>query len=83
MDLNTYIANVGDEAAAKRFGVSRRTTEAWRLGARSPSRKKAAEIIELTRDDDEPITLDGIYSPARQPIRLNGKSAPQDQGATT
>lgn len=45
MTLSEFIAEVGDEAAARLFGVATRTAAAYRRGEREPSTAKAREIV--------------------------------------
>ena len=46
MDLKTYINQIGDEEAARLFGVSVRTAASWRRGERIP-RPTRALVIEV------------------------------------
>lgn len=48
MRLEVYIAKIGCKAAAKEFGVSPRTTEAWLYRRRRPKPDKAKEIQQVT-----------------------------------
>lgn len=63
MDLPTYIQALGDEEAAKLFGVKERTAQAWRYGYRRPRPKKALEVEKLTRGK---VTFSEIYSETPQ-----------------
>lgn len=56
MDLKTFIEQVGDEKAAKLFGVKPRTVMSWRLGNRTPRPKQAKVIVAKS-----PVTMNGIY----------------------
>jgi DNA-binding transcriptional regulator YdaS (Cro superfamily) len=49
MDLPSFIKSVGDEAAARLFGVKLRTVASWKYGERTPHGKRAAEIERLTK----------------------------------
>ena len=49
MRLEKYIEQVGDKPAAKLFGVSHRTTQAWRYKSRKPKPEKAKEIVRITQ----------------------------------
>lgn len=60
MDLIAYIKEVGDLAAAKRFGVTKRTAQSWRLRERTPRPEQAAVIVKKS-----PVTYEGIYSVKR------------------
>ena len=46
--LREYISSLGDEAAAKRLGVSLRAVQSWRYGDRSPRTKDIPRLIELS-----------------------------------
>lgn len=48
MRLENYIDQIGDKKAAELFGVSHRTTQAWRRRYRRPMPDKAKEIEEKT-----------------------------------
>ena len=50
------LGEVGDAAAAKRFGVAKRTAQSWRLGERTPRPEQAAVIVKKS-----PVTFEGIY----------------------
>ena len=62
MDLPTYIRAVGDDTAARLFGVTVRAVESWRLRARYPRRSKGREIVALTHGA---VTWGGIYDEPR------------------
>jgi hypothetical protein len=47
MNLVLYIQEVGDNQAAKEFGVKPRTTASWRRRERYPKRPKALEIARI------------------------------------
>lgn len=49
MRLSEYIEAVGDEPAAKLFGVKKITAYSWRKGYRLPRPKKAKEIEKITK----------------------------------
>lgn len=59
MNLKDFIASVGDEKAAKMFGVKIRTAAAWRRGERIPHSTHAKRIMKKS-----PVTPDGIYGRA-------------------
>ncbi len=60
MELPAYIERIGDEAAARMFGVTERCVLSWRLRDRMPRPKKAREIVAKTGGD---VTLAEIYAP--------------------
>lgn len=60
MKLPEYIALVGDDAAAKLFGVKSRTVSAWRRGERRPSRRLMTVIVSAT---DGRITAADLLDP--------------------
>lgn len=57
MTLSEYIREHGDEACAKRWGMSARGVAAWRRGERKPEPWKAKEIIR----ESGVLTWDAIY----------------------
>lgn len=62
MKLTTYIETIGDEAAAKQFGVKKRRIESWRANGTSrryPRRQIAEQIVKVTNGI---VTMDGIYN---------------------
>lgn len=60
--LSDFIKKVGDEKAANIFGVKKRTAQAYRLGTRKPSAKRALVIVRKTkRLKHGPVTMNGIY----------------------
>ena len=58
MKLNEYIEMVGNEAAAKIFGVSVRRVVSWRLEYRFPRPEMALEIERMTHGK---VTYKEIY----------------------
>ncbi len=56
--LSSYIQFLGKKKAAKDWGVSEHTVEAWRYGHRQPSIKQAKKIIKLTEGR---LNFEGIY----------------------
>lgn len=58
MKLTTYIEQIGDAEAAKRFGVKLRTVQSWRRGERRPRPTQIPAIIE---GSDGKVTVSGIY----------------------
>jgi hypothetical protein len=58
MTLSEYLKTIGDERAAKKFGVTRRRIESWRLGHRQPRPQMAQRIVAET---DGLLSLDDIY----------------------
>ena len=65
MDLKTYLKHVGDNEAARLFGVKPRTILSWRLGERRPRPTHAARIVKVTQGE---VSYEGIYAalPARK-----------------
>lgn len=63
MNLSDYIAQIGDVAAARLFGIPERVVKSYRLGERAPRRDRAAKIIEATGGK---VDWAGIYA-ARAP----------------
>lgn len=57
--LPDYIAEIGDQAAAVKFCVSRRTIASWRRRERFPRRSKAAHIIAAAGGE---LSFESIYS---------------------
>lgn len=49
MDLPAFIKSVGDDHAAKLFGVKLRTVASWKYGEKTPRPQKALEIERLTK----------------------------------
>lgn len=64
-----WLAENGDEIAAERLGVPRRTVKSWRLGDRIPRPAQARQIMERAE-----VTMDDIYG---QPAN----DAPQQESA--
>jgi len=60
MDLSSYIEQLGDEEAAKRFGVKKRTVASWRRRERKPRPKQVPKIIKAAKGE---LSYEGIYSP--------------------
>lgn len=60
--LPDYIIKIGDEAAAKLFGVKPRTAMSWRLRRRFPTKDQADIIVSKS-----PVSYDGIFSVERFP----------------
>lgn len=56
-----YLDRVGDDAAAERLGVAKRTVQSWRLGERAPRPVQAQQITSKM-----PVTMDDIYRPDEQ-----------------
>ncbi len=56
MKLTDYIAKIGDEAFAEKFGITRRAALSYRLRERRPKPELAARIVQET-----PVTWKGIY----------------------
>ena len=54
--LSEYIAQVGIEKFARRFGWTPRRVKAWRYCERVPRKEEAQTIVRKT-----PVTYDGIY----------------------
>lgn len=63
--LPDYIAQMGDEKAARLFGVETRTAVSWRLRERMPRPRQAKVIVERS-----PVTMDGIYSEDIPAVKL-------------
>lgn len=61
--LPEFIESVGDDEAARLFGIKRRTAESWRRRERYPKVASAPRIIEATRGR---VDYAGIYGPAKQ-----------------
>lgn len=70
MTLPEYIASMGDEKAARLFGVERRTVMSWRLRSRIPRPKQAEVIVEKS-----PVTMEGIYAQGIEAVRLTEEAA--------
>jgi hypothetical protein len=70
VNLPEYIAQMGDEKAARVFGVSRRTVMSWRLRNRLPRPAQAKRIVETS-----PVTIAGIYSPDIPAVKLTEEAA--------
>jgi hypothetical protein len=70
MTLPTYIAQMGDEKAARLFGVKTRTAMSWRLRTRFPRPEQARVITERS-----PVTMDGIYSPDIPAVKLTEETS--------
>ncbi|ERE20678.1 hypothetical protein O166_18645 [Pseudogulbenkiania ferrooxidans EGD-HP2] len=71
MELSVYIHCIGDEAAARQFGVALRTASSWRRMERAPSPQQALKIVELSLGQ---VDWKGIYAPyARHRLRRAGK----------
>ena len=61
MKLADYIAKIGDQAFAEKFGITERAALSYRLRQRRPKPELAARIVQET-----PVTWKGIYvMPAR------------------
>lgn len=56
LTLSEYIAEVGVEKFAKRFGWKHRRVKAWRYRERVPRKEEAEVIVKRT-----PVTYEGIY----------------------
>jgi hypothetical protein len=73
MELAVYIHCVGDEAAARLFGVAIRTASSWRRMERAPSPQQALNIVELSEGK---VDWKGIYAPyARHRRRSSARRA--------
>lgn len=70
MNLPEYIAEMGDDKAARLFGVTKRTAMSWRLRDRFPRPAQAEVIVSKS-----PVTMEGIYSADIQPVRLTEEAA--------
>lgn len=57
-----YLASLGDDVAAERLGIPRRTVKSWRLGDRVPRPAQARQIIAAM-----PISMGDIYGGAEPP----------------
>jgi len=60
MNLSDYIAQIGDSAAARLFGIPERTAKSYRNGERLPRPGKALQIIDATGGK---VDWAGIYAP--------------------
>lgn len=60
MKLTDYIARVGDQAAAEKFGIKPMTAKSWRLGYRRPSPEAAVRIVAATGGE---VSLADIFAP--------------------
>lgn len=58
MNLKTYIETLGDDAAAKLFGVKSRTVQSWRRGERSPRPEQARKIVKKSGGK---LSLEAVY----------------------
>lgn len=58
MNLDQFIEEIGDDAAAKLFDVKPRTAASWRRGERKPRPEKAREIVKTLKGR---VPLEGIY----------------------
>jgi len=58
MDLTAFIAEVGDERAAKLFGVTVRTAASWRRRERLPRPKQVPNIVKASKGK---VTIEGVY----------------------
>ncbi|OWY38935.1 hypothetical protein CEK28_10425 [Xenophilus sp. AP218F] len=71
MELSVYIHCIGDETAARQFGVAIRTASSWRRMERAPSPQQALKIVELSAGK---VDWKGIYAPyARHRLRRAGE----------
>ncbi len=61
LTLPDYIADIGDEKAAKLFKVKPRTAMSWRLRTRFPTKDQADVIVRKC-----PVTYEGIFSVERK-----------------
>ena len=59
MNLQNYIAAIGDEAAAKALGISVRAARSYRTGHRKPRPSKAQQMVKRSKGK---LSLDTIYS---------------------
>ena len=60
MTLPDYIRRVGDDSAARQFGVTRRAVSAWRRCERAPAIGAAAAILAASAGK---VGIEGIYMP--------------------
>lgn len=58
MDLEGFIQQLGDDKAAKLFGVKPRTAASWRRGERSPRPKQVQKIIKASNGQ---LSYESIY----------------------
>jgi DNA-binding transcriptional regulator YdaS (Cro superfamily) len=58
MELSAFIEEVGDEKAAKLFGVKVRTAASWRRRERIPRPKQVPNIVRASKGK---VTLEGVY----------------------
>lgn len=56
-----YIAAIGIDVFALRYGVKPRTVSSWRYGERTPRPDQARELVIKSGGD---LTMDMIYRPA-------------------
>ncbi|WP_440029684.1 hypothetical protein [Chromobacterium amazonense] len=59
MELSVYIHCVGDEVAARQFGIALRTASCWRRMERAPCPQQALKIVELSEGK---VDWKGIYA---------------------
>lgn len=58
MTLKEYLTELGDQAAAKKLGISERAARAYRTGARKPRPGTANWIVRKAKGA---LTLNDIY----------------------
>lgn len=62
MKLQDFIRKVGDEEAARIFGVKKRSAMSYRLGERKPRPAAARRIVKNTKKHPlGPLTLEDVY----------------------
>lgn len=61
---------MGDEKAARLFGVETRTAASWRRLERRPGQRHLKTILERS-----PVTVEGIYSPDIEGVNLTDEVA--------
>lgn len=73
LSLSAYIAMLGDEEFARRYGVKERTAQAYRLGERKPRPARARAIVE---GSDGQLSFASIYDDGA--AAPNAPEAPDD-----
>lgn len=58
MTLSDYIAKLGDDAAAKLLGITKRSARAYRTKTRHPRLPEAHRIIKRSKGA---LTIDSVY----------------------
>lgn len=62
MNLSEFIDAIGDEQAAKLFGITRRAAQSYRLGTRRPRPEVAQRMVDKSKGR---LTHASIYETAR------------------